>query len=436
MAEFPGSRSRPEITRVARKYIAARVVRVLEPSADRIAPPCPYFGDCTGCQWQHVSYDRQLAIKKELVADALSRVGNFSAPPVSEALAAPQQYSYRNHARFTVREGGLLGYVNSQSRRFVRIDHCMLMHQGINHLLTQLQGKCAETSQLSIRAGKDTGDFLVQPRLANSEIQPPTGQKHYCDSVAGRRFKVASPSFFQVNVDQAAQLVQVVRQSLELNGTELLLDAYAGVGSFAILLAPHVRQVIAVEESAAAVADARENAAGLGNITFILGKAEEVLKSVRDRPDVAVLDPPRAGCHPQALDHLIQLAPRRIVYVACDAETMARDLKILCSSHYQLERVQPVDMFPQTYHVESVASLTRRQGPDLITLASASPRRRELLNELGLEFQVLPSHAPEEALTGESPQQLVERLSLAKASAVAPGNKAGLRYGRRQRGGP
>jgi len=356
---IPGEEVVAEVIGVRRKYIAARVIRVLKPSPDRVEPVSPYFGECTGCQWQHVAYPHQLATKRDMVIDALVRVGGFSNPPVLPVLPSPEQYGYRNHARFTARRDGTLGFVNRETHQFVRIDHCRIMYQGINHLLAELQGKCGETTQLAIRAGKETGDFLIQPRLKNADLPVPTGQKHYVDSIGGRRFQVASPSFFQVNTDQAAQLVEVIRRVLAVKGDETLLDAYAGVGTFAVLLAPYVRKVIAVEESTAAVADARENATGLDNVEFVLGKTEDVLQHLDPQPDVVVLDPPRAGCQPRALQQLIQLAPPRIAYVSCDPETLARDLKLLCDGHYTLDQVEPFDMFPQTYHIECVAALSR-----------------------------------------------------------------------------
>ena len=146
---IPGERVVAEVIKIRRKYVAARVVQVLEASPQRVEPPCPYYGECTGCQWQHLAYAQQLAVKHERVIDALVRVGGFSRPPVSPVLPSPQQYGYRNHSRFTVGPGGALGFVNRETRRFLRIDHCMLMHQGINHLLAQIQGKCGETTQLS-----------------------------------------------------------------------------------------------------------------------------------------------------------------------------------------------------------------------------------------------------------------------------------------------
>ncbi len=372
---IPGELVVAELVRVHRRYAAAHIVEVLEPSPDRVSPPCEYFGDCTGCQWQHLAYDRQLAVKRGLVVDALARVGGLENVLVTDMVPSPTQYGYRNHARFTVRSGGSLGFVHRETRRFVRIDRCMLMHSGINEIVTTLQDKAGGTSQLSIRAGKDTGDALVQPLLFHPELDLATGQKHYLDSVDGREFKVSSPSFFQVNIDQTSQLLQVVKEALGLTGVEVLLDAYTGVGTFAVLLAPYVKKVLAVEESAAAVADARENAAGLDNVEFLLGKTEEVLLRLTESPDAVLLDPPRAGCQPVALESLVRLAPKRVVYVSCDAETLGRDLKYLCQEAYSLERVIPLDMFPQTHHVECVALLERVADsgrPD-----SGSPVNRE-----------------------------------------------------------
>ena len=355
---IPGERVEARVLKVRRRYVAARVSQVLEPSPDRVEAPCPYYGDCTGCQWQHLAYNAQLAAKRDIVADALARVGGLEHVQVLPTLASPAQFQYRNHARFTVRPEGTLGFVNRETRQFVRIDSCMLMHSGINSLLSRLQGRSSETTQLSIRGGEATGDALIQPLLFLPEMDLATGQKSYQDSVDGREFKVSSPSFFQVNIQQTSQLLQVVRDGLELDGSEVLLDAYTGVGTFAILLARYVRKVLAVEESTAAVADAKENATGLNNVEFLLGKTEDVLQRLAEPPDAVVLDPPRAGCQPQALERLCQLAPKRVAYVSCDAETLARDLKILCQGTYVLDRVVPLDMFPQTHHVECVAFLT------------------------------------------------------------------------------
>ncbi|MCH8745221.1 MAG: 23S rRNA (uracil(1939)-C(5))-methyltransferase RlmD [Chloroflexi bacterium] len=421
---IPGERVVAQVQRVRRKYIAATVVEVLEASEFRVEPPCPYYGSCTGCQWQHLAYDAQLRAKREQVVDALERVGGFSALDgtglnVLPVLDSPRQLGYRNHARMTIGANGALGFVHRETRQFVRIDNCMLMHPGVNQLLSKIQDKCAETTQLSIRAGEETEDYLIQPTMKNPAIPVSTGQKHYAESLNGRRFRVASPSFFQVNIQQASQLIDLVRNALDLKGTEVLLDAYTGVGTFAILLAPFVGRVIAVEESSAAVADAKENAVGLDNVEFVLGKTEHVLATLEEKPDIVVLDPPRAGCQQEALRSLIKLSPPRVVYVSCDPETLARDLKLLCQGPYQVSSIQPLDMFPQTHHVECVAVLNRVGSPPRIVLASGSPRRKELLSSLSLNFQVTPSDVDEAVIPGETAQEMVRRLSRSKAQAVA-----------------
>lgn len=416
---IPGERVEAEIVAVRRKYVAAQVTRVLTSSPTRVEPPCEYFGQCTGCQWQHVDYEKQLAVKTEIVRDALERIGNFHAPAVLPAIASPRRLHYRNHARFNVwRESGALGFTHRERRRFVRIDRCMLMHDGINDILGELQGRSAETSQLAIRSSPHTGDYLVQPTLKNPEIAIPSGQKTYRESVADQEFQVASPSFFQVNVWQAARLAELVRDALELTGNETVVDAYAGVGTFAVLLAPYAGRIIAVEESTAAIADANVNAAAHPNVRLVTGKVEEILPDLDVTPDAVILDPSRSGCQPAVLHALLAQRPARIAYVSCNPESLARDLRLLTRG-YRIQSVQPVDMFPQTHHVECVAALVAKPDTSEIVLASASPRRRELLSGLGIDFRVAPAGIPEEQQPDENPEQMVRRLSREKALAVA-----------------
>lgn len=354
---IPGERVTAEILRRRRRYVAARTLQVAEPSPHRISPRCPYFGDCTGCQWQHIDYPHQLALKQHAIADALERIGFIAHAPLQEVLPAPELYGYRNHARFTVGPQGTLGFVHRETRRFVVVERCLLMHPWINEAVAQLQGRCGETTQLSIRYGVNTGEYLIQPSLKNPDIRLETGQKHYAESLLGRRFRIASPSFFQVNTLQAERVAGLLKEMLDLEGSELLVDAYAGVGTFAVLLASHVGRVVGIEDSPAAVEDAEVNAAEVNNASFVLGKTEEVLLRFEERPDVVILDPPRKGCHPATLEALKSVRPARVAYVSCDPFTLARDLKSLCSNGFELVTVQPVDMFPQTHHVECVTLL-------------------------------------------------------------------------------
>ena len=362
---IPGERVQARIVRYRRRrrrHISAIVVKVLEPSPHRITPPCPYFGACTGCQWQHIDYEHQLELKRERVSKALAEYPQLRAIAVSSTIPSPQAFGYRNHARFTVRESGKLGFINRLTRRFVKVDDCDLMHPWINEALRALQGKVAETTQLSIRYGFNTGDWLIQPTMHNPDIPLPTGQPHYWERMYGRRLRIASPSFAQVNTRQAERLADLVRERLQLSGKELLVDAYAGVGTFAALLADSARRVIAIEESSAAVDDAAVNVEGIANLEFVCSRTEDYLDSLNEPPDAVILDPPRVGCHPSTLDALIHRPPKRTVYVSCDPDSLARDLSLLVAGGFTVTSVEPMDMFPQTYHTECVATLIPADG--------------------------------------------------------------------------
>ena len=354
---IPGEVVDAEVVRARRRYVAARVVEVHEASPHRVSPPCPYFWPCTGCQWQHVAYERQLALKRETVRDALAGVSGLADVPVLPVIPSERQYGYRNHARFTVGPEGSLGYVNRTSREFVEVESCRLMDPWINGALASLSGRCQETSQLSIRYGVNTGEWLIQPRLLSAGIPIATGQTHYHEAVDGRRYRIASPSFFQVNTPQAQAMAECIRGMLRMDGSEVLVDAYAGVGTFAGLLASQVGRVIAIEESAAALRDAQANLADLPNVEYRQGRVEAVLSMLEARPDVVLLDPPRVGCHPRALEALCELAPRRVVYVSCEPTALARDLQRLVAGPFRVEQVQPIDLFPQTHHIECIATL-------------------------------------------------------------------------------
>jgi len=367
----PGESVAAEIIRRFPESLAARVVRVKAPSPDRIEPACPYFlppagsprGGCTGCQWQHVRYERQLEYKREAIATRLVGVPALAGAAVLPTLANSRRLGYRNHARFTVYkkgpEAGAVGFVNRVTRRILPIDRCLLMNDGINEALAEIQGRAQGMTQISVRAGSNSGDRLIQPRLQNLEIHLASGQTHLVEEILGHRFRIAASSFFQVNSGQVEAVVGILRERLGLTGSEVVVDAYCGVGTFAVLLASHAGRIIGIESSASAIDDARENARGLDNVTFVQARTEEALAAIDRRVDAVVLDPPRAGCAPEVLDALKKLAPERVAMVSCDPDTMTRDLAVLCDGAFTVESVQPVDMFPQTRHVEAAATLRR-----------------------------------------------------------------------------
>ena len=431
---IPGETVTAEIVAVRRGYAAARVTDVAEPSPHRVEPACRYFGACTGCQWQHIAYERQLEMKREALADALRRVGGIEIEPLP-TMPSPDRLGYRNHARFTVsKQGGRLGYVHKERRRHVEVDECLLMAPWINHALASLQGRVAETTQLSLRYGVHTGDYLLQPTFQDMDVPLASGQKHYEESLLGHRFRVSSPSFFQVNTRQAEQMAELVMDQLRLDGSQTVVDAYAGVATFAVLMADRARRVVAVEESAAAVADARVNVEGIPNVELRQARTEDVLQELAaGGVDAVLLDPPRAGCMPGTLDALLSVPPERVVYVSCDPETLARDLAVLTGGPFRIEQVQPVDMFPQTYHVEAVATLVRdaerlarlRERQTLV-LASSSPRRAAILERLGLAFETVAPNVDEpEPPPGADPVAVAQGLALAKARAVASRRSTG-----------
>lgn len=358
---------RAEITWINPQGLHARVTEVLEASPHRIPAPCSYFLDCTGCQWQHVTYDHQLELKRGRVIAAMSDYESLAGYVVEPVIGSPLTLGYRNHARFTVarwpENRGQVGYMNAVTRRFVKTDRCLLMNDPVNAVLGKVQGRLGGMSQFSVRASAKTGSTLIQPPLPGGPGLPESGQTHYEESVAGLEFRVASPSFFQVNVAQLERMAEEVRSMLGLNGGGTLLDAYCGVGTFAALLAPHVNRVLAIEESASAIQDALRNADGLRDVEFIQGKSEEVMPGLAGDVDFVILDPPRSGCMPEALDAVRRMSPSRVVLVSCDTSAMARDQARMVANGFRLEKIQPVDMFPQTRHVEVLSLLS---GPPVV----------------------------------------------------------------------
>lgn len=361
---IPGEDATVELSERRSQYLRGRVVEVENPSPHRVTPSCQYYGMCGGCSLQHMDYQYQLDIKTGIVREQLERTGGFADPPVHPIIGMDDPWGYRNHGRFTTDHMGRLCYTYRRSYRLLPVDECLIMHPQINGALDHMNGKSRETQQVSLRYGINTGVWMIQPKMKEPAVELPTGQLYLEEELLGRRFRVSGASFFQVNTKQAERMIEIVRDKLAPRGTELLLDAYAGVGTFAILLAPYVDRVIAVEESPSAIEDAHWNVkqSGTPNVEVMLGKSEEILPKLDRRADAVILDPPRSGCHMKVLDVLIRTRPNKVIYVSCEPSTLARDLRVLVDGGYRLVDVQPLDMFPQTYHIESITTLEWNRG--------------------------------------------------------------------------
>ncbi len=369
---LPGERVIAEITDSHTNFIEATAVMVLDASEDRVAPPCGYFGKCGGCQLQHVAYPRQLELKAGIVRDQLRRIGRFSEDE-AEALVRPmlgmdEPWGYRNHNRFTVRRDGEIGFMQRGTHRFMRIEECLIAHPRVNEVLQAAQDRTMQARQLTVRVGVNTGDEMVQPRLQFRPGRPnqekrvtriPSGQQHYTEALNGVTYRVSGPAFFQVNTPQAEHLTALVVERVLAAKARVVVDAYAGVGTFAAQLAHAVKHVVTIEESAAAGVDAEVNLKPFDNVTRVVGKVEDTLPGMTPSPDVVVIDPPRSGLFPGVVEAILESAARRVVYVSCDPATLARDLRLFVDGGFTVAEIQPVDMFPHTQHIECVTTLDR-----------------------------------------------------------------------------
>lgn len=343
-------------------YLVCVVDKVLKPSEDRIKPKCQYYLSCTGCQFQHIKYEEQLSIKRKFVIDQLFNVKSFSEEKLDHVVASNNEYGYRNHARFSVSKSnklkGNIGFINRWNRKLINVSKCEIMSSKINSILLKLENKLSGYSQFSIRVGINTDSYLIQPKITDLE-NIETGQEYYHEKINNIDQKISSPSFFQVNTTQAENLGKIVKKSLDLKGDETVIDAFSGVGTFAVLLSKYVKKIYGIESSYSSINDAFYNSKSIKNIEFIHSEVENIdVDSFKENIDIVILDPSRKGVHDAALEWIKKLLPNQIIYISCELKTLKRDLNKL-TNDYSIRKVIPVDMFPHTKHIECIVSLNK-----------------------------------------------------------------------------
>jgi 23S rRNA (uracil1939-C5)-methyltransferase len=379
---LPGEVCRIRLVEEKERFARAELLTVDSPSLHRVNPRCPHFKDCGGCHYQHIQYQEQLNIKREILVDQLKRVGKIQDPPVRITVASPAEWNYRNHIQFHLSKSGQPGFRRHRSDTVVPIQECHLPEDSLNQIWPALDLEYIPgLNRISLRSGDEGQDTLIV--LESSDPQPleftvdlplsavlqsPEGEVLLSGDdftiipVHEFPFVVSAGSFFQVNTRMAELLVDHLLETLPLKNDTVLLDVYCGVGLFSLFLAPHVKQVIGIESDPAAAEDFLYNLSGQSNVELYDASAEDVIGHLALEPDIILLDPPRSGLSRTVLDRVVELGPEIIVYISCDPATLARDAFRFTSQGYELVESTPFDMFPQTFHIESINLFQRASG--------------------------------------------------------------------------
>ncbi len=323
----PGDELEVEVVADHGSWMEARIVDITQPSPDRVEPICPVFGKCGGCQWQHLSYDSQLRAKREILRESLMRIGKIADPEVLETLPSPQQWHYRNRIQLHVNAAGEVGFYRAKSKEVVAFASCPIADEHINAELAHRREEIAK---------RDRGIAL---RVEGDE------------------------SFSQVNTAQNEQLKKVLIDWMRELPHEHVAELHAGSGNFTFAMAAIASEIFASEIDGRAVAAAQKRIEreGITNVAFVRAPAHKAFAHHVGACDALLIDPPRKGC-PEAIESIVRLGPQSILAISCDPATLARDLRALCDQGYRFVRTLPIDMFPQTFHVESLTLLQRVSG--------------------------------------------------------------------------
>lgn len=377
---LPGERARVELVEEKRGYARGRLVEVLRTAPNRIPPRCAHFTTCGGCHYQHLSYPDQLEAKTNILKDQLERIAGVANPPLRPIVASPSSWYYRNTVQFHLDPQGSLGFLAADGSGVMGIRECHLPEEPLNELWPRLDFEpLPGLERISLRLDA-RGEVLVTlesstseaPALSVEELPVSVvflgpegstvlaGESFAVLEVLERPFRVSAGSFFQVNTAMSGAMVTHLLETLPLQGGQTILDLYCGVGLFSAFLAPRAGRLIAVEVAPSACEDFAFNLDEFDHVELYQGEAGVVLPSLEVHPQIVIVDPPRAGLERPARDALLALHPAVLAYISCDPATLARDCKRLLAGGYTLHQVTPFDLFPQTYHIESIAIFTEK----------------------------------------------------------------------------
>lgn len=372
---LPGERVQVRLVEDKPRYARGELLEVLQPSPVRVEPRCPHFMVCGGCHYQHMPYEKQVELKAEILVDQLGRIGGLSDPPAKPTFPANQPWNYRNHIQFHLNEDGKLGYMGASSKTVVPIQECHLPEALLNAIWPQLNfDPIQELEHVALRAGQEDDILLV---LESKDLDAPAlsvedldisvvhlspagilvlaGSDHVYLEISGRLFRVTASSFFQVNTHMATAMVEHIMGEVSLKPSQSVLDVYCGVGLFSAFIAPQVDRLVGIESNPYACDDFVTNLTEFEDVELYQDEVENVLNNISLEPDLIIVDPPRSGLSKRALQGVLAQEANQIVYVSCDPATLARDARFLSSGGYQLSQITPFDLFPQTYHIESIS---------------------------------------------------------------------------------
>ena len=364
---IPGEIVECTITNNKKNYQEGKIVKIIKENNTRIKPICPYFNTCGGCQLMHINYDEQLKFKQEKIENIIHKYTDNSIK-INNIIKCDNMYNYRNKA--TIHVNKKIGFYKENTNEIIDIKYCYLLDNKINDILKKLQNKKLYNDEIIIRSnGINTLIFNKNDKNNLSNINSDNiilnnkilkGNNYIIENLKELKYIVSPQSFFQVNTKQTIKLYDKIKELADLNKNDNVLDLYCGTGSIGIYLSKYCNKILGVEINEQAINDANKNKElnNLTNIKFIVGDAKDVIKKTNFKPNVIIVDPPRSGLFKGMIDDLHKFNANKIIYVSCEPITLARDLKEL-KDYYKIEQIQPVDMFPNTYHVENVVLLTK-----------------------------------------------------------------------------